>query len=146
LLPLRFEVGRAITADYLDPIIDWLDAHPDEARRPIYTNSQLLAPYLEIRGRPPGSVYFLAGIDSIREEMLTNEANGQRATLRSFAENDLYGKTITHSVTPADIPAGALVVVRIESRTSRLLPDDVWAPHLEVLVDEGTYRIARMRD
>jgi hypothetical protein len=35
--------------------------------------------------------------------------------------------------------------VRVESRTSKLFPEEVWAPHLEMLVDTPTYRIARIR-
>jgi hypothetical protein len=144
MLPVRAEVGRALIASYLDPIVGWLEDHPEAARNPIYTNSQLLAPFLEARGRPPGTVFYLAGVDSIREQMLANEENGQRARLRTFAENDLYGKMITRSIAPEDLPAGSLFALRVESRLPLLLPDDLWAPHLEVLAESPHYRIARV--
>lgn len=146
LLPVRFEVGRALTAGYLDPIVEWLDAHPDQAREPIYTNSQLLAPFLEERGRPPGTVFYLAGVDSIREGMLMNEENGQRSRLLRFAKNDLYGKAILHAIAPGDLPPGSLLALRVESRLPVLLPDELWAPHLEVLAESLHYKIARVRD
>src|SRR5262249_41898501 len=58
LLPVRFEVGRALTAPYLDPMVQWLESHPDQANAPIYTNSQLLAPRLEANGRLPRAEVF----------------------------------------------------------------------------------------
>jgi hypothetical protein len=144
-MPLRFEVGRALTAPFMDPILDWLESHPAEANAPIYTNCQLLAPMLEARGREPGSVFYLAGVDSTREKMLVNEKNGQLARLRRLAESDLYGRAVTEQVSPADLPPGSLIVVRVETRLPLLLPDDVWGPRLQVLDQSPTYRIARFQ-
>jgi hypothetical protein len=62
-----------------------------------------------------------------------------------LAEQDLYGKAITHPVSPNDLASGSLLALRVESRLPLLLPEEVWAPHLEVLVDTPTYRIARLR-
>jgi hypothetical protein len=145
LMPLRFEVGRALTASYLDPMVEWLDDHPKEASAPIYTNSQLLAPLLEGRGRTPGSVFYLAGVDSVREEMLTNEKNGQRSRLHRLAQDDLYGRAVTHAIEPDDLPGGALLALRVETRLPLLIPEELWAPHLEVLAESPHYRLARVR-
>jgi hypothetical protein len=146
LLPIRFEVGRALTASYLDPMVEWLDEHPEQSAAPIYTNSQLLAPFLEGRGRPPGTVFFVIPIDATREEVLTNDQNGQRQRLLRLAREDFYGKSIAGPLTPDDLPANALLALRVESRLPLLFPDEVWAPHLEVLAESPHYRIARLRD
>jgi hypothetical protein len=147
LLPVRFEVGRSITASYLDPVVRWLQSHPAEANAPIYTNSQLLAPFLELRGRSPeGGVVFVAGVNMSHElSYLTNGNNGQRERLEHLAATDLYGKTIVAPVMPDDLTAGALLVMRVESRLPLLFPDEVWGPRLEVIADSQQYRIARLR-
>ena len=147
LLPVRFEIGRAITAPYLDPIVEWLQAHPAEAAAPIYTNSQLLAPFLENRGRPPGAgVFFVVGVEMVREELfLTNPNNGQRERLIRVGSTDLYGKTIVGLVRPDDLPPGSLLALRVESRLPLLFPEAVWAQRLEVLAESPLYRIARLR-
>jgi hypothetical protein len=147
LLPVRFEIGRAITAPYLDPIVQWLRSHPAEATAPIYTNSQLLAPFLEARVRPArADISFVAGIDMVRELLLlTDPDNGQRERIRRLCATDLYGKTILGPITPDDVPVDSLLALRVESRLPLLFPDAVWAPRLEVLAESPQYRIARLR-
>ncbi len=144
LLPVRTEAGRFDTAPYLDLIAEWLRAHPEEANTPIYTNAQLLAPFVEARGRPPGTIFHVAGVDTSREQMLINHHNGQLEHLTRMAEKELYGRTIFRSVTPDDLPPGSLLALRVEIRLERLFPASVWGPRLKVLAESPEYRIARL--
>ena len=142
LIPVRAETTRARMAPYLAPIVSWLDRNPEFSNRTIYTNSQLLAPFLESRGRPPGTVYYLPGRDMMREQQLTNPNNGQRARLQRFAREDLYGKLIIRPVHPTELPEGTIVAMRKDIRIEQVFPEPVWQPHLKVLDDSDQHRIA----
>ncbi len=147
LLPIRSEVSRPITAPYLDPMAEWLRSHPTEVTGPIYTNSQLLAPFLEARGYLPRTeVFFVAGIDTVHElVLLTNPDNGQRERIRHLCAADMYGKTILGPLAPDDLPAGSLLALRDDVRLPLLLPAAMWTPRLELLVETPDYWIARLR-
>jgi hypothetical protein len=147
LLPVRFEVGRALTAAYLDPMVDWLESHPSEAANPIYTNSQLLAPFLYARGHPAyKNVSFVVSSEMIHELLfLTNADNGQRERILRLGMENLYGKSVVGPVTPDALPGGSLLALRLENRLPLLFPDEVWAPRLEVLAESPRFRIARLR-
>lgn len=145
ILPVRFEVGRAITAAYLDPMVEWLEAHPGEAAGPIYSNSQLLAPFLENRGWAAGSIYFMTGVDMWKEGELLNQANGQFERIGRLARSDLYGRGVMAPFAPEDVPDGALFALRVDRRLPLVLPEAVWGPHLEVLAESPQFRIARFR-
>ncbi|MFI5365361.1 MAG: hypothetical protein ACHQ4J_07030 [Candidatus Binatia bacterium] len=145
LLPIRLDVGRTITAQYLDPMVDWLRAHGDRISGPVLTNSQLLAPFVEGR-LARVDVRFVVPIEMSREiALLTNPANGQRDRIRRLCETDLYGRTLFAPITPEDVPPNALLALRVEPRLSILLPEAVWGPRLQVLEETPQYRIARMR-
>lgn len=143
ILPVRFEVGRAITASYLDPVVGWLESHPEEADVPIYTNSQLLAPFLESRGWPTQRIFFLTGVDMTHEALLVNPNNDQLERIGRLAKSDLYGRAVLGPFSPADVPDGSLFALRMDSRLGLLLPESIWGPHLEVLTQSREYRIAR---
>lgn len=149
LLPVRHDVGRRITASYLDPIAEWLEAHPEVATddTPIYTNSQMLAPFLEGRGHAPkAGIYFVTGADMSNElNHLTNPENGQLEILRNLAATDLYGRTIEGPLSPDDLPPNALLAFRVESRLHIVFPKEVWDPRLEVLADTKRFRVAKLR-
>jgi hypothetical protein len=144
LLPIRLDVGRTMTAPYLEPMADWLRAHRDQISGPVLTNSQLLAPFVE--GRLAGvDVRFVVPIEMSREmALLSNPANGQRDRIRRLCETDFYGRTLFAPITPEDVPPDALLALRIEPRLSILLPEAVWGPRLQVLEETPQYRIARM--
>lgn len=145
LLPVRFEVGRAITASYLDPMVEWLESHPEEARKPIFTNSQLLGPFLEGRGWSGGAVNFMTGVDMTKEGELLNHANGQYERVGRLARSDLYGRGVMAPFTPADVPEQALFALRVDRRLPLVLPDSVWGEHLDLLAESPEYRVARFR-
>lgn len=144
-LPRQDEVTRSATAPYLDPMIAWLDEHPELDRFPLYTNAQLLAPQLE-RLATPREVYVMAGIDMARELVsLTNPDNGQRERIRYFAATDLYGRMLLPPFAPDDLPSNALLVLRVEPRLSLLLPEVAWSSRLEILTETPRIRMARIR-
>jgi hypothetical protein len=123
----------------------WLRDHPDARVRPIYTNAQLLAPFVEGR-LAVGDIYHVAGIDMVRElNMLSNPHNGQRDRLRRLCAADLYGKTIFAPIVPEDLPHDALLALRMDERLPLLLPASVWSERLEVLAETTDYRIAQLR-
>jgi hypothetical protein len=144
LLPLRTQLTQADTAKYLAPMAEWLEAHPQEGAGPIYTNAQLLAPFLE-QHLPGADVHHMAAPDIAREQVLTNEANGQRDRLLRLAGTNLYGKTLWPPFTPDDFPANAIFALRNDARLPLVLPPDVWGPRLEMLVQTPDYQIARLR-
>jgi len=145
VLPLRTEVTRAATAAYLKPMFAWLQAHPEQSRAPIYTNAQLLAPFLEWH-LPHADVYHMAGIDMVREVvLLTNPDNGQRDRIRQLCAIDLYGKTLFAPITPEALPNNALLALREDARLPLLLPETIWKPRLELLVKTPEFWIARLR-
>jgi len=144
LLAVRREVGRTQTAPYLEPMSQWLATHRAQLAGPILTNSNMLAAFLE--SRVPGlDVRFVAGPEMTREVVLTNAANGQRERIRRLAENNFYGRGMFASITPDDVPPGALLVLRNDVRLSTLLPEAVWGGRLDVLEATPQYRIARLR-
>ncbi len=145
VLPLRTELTQADTARYLAPMTAWLKGHPQERAAPIYTNAQLLAPYLE-HHLPGTDVYHMAGPDMVRELALsTDESNGQRERLLRLSRTDCYGKTLWPPFTPDDLPADAILALRSDARLPLLLPPAVWGPRLEPLVQTPDYQIARLR-
>jgi len=145
LLTIRRDVGRTVTAPFLDPMLDWLQAHPEQLTGPLLTNSQLLAAFAEQR-LPDLDIRFVAGSD-ISGDMtqLSNPANGQRQAILRLCATDLYGRTLFAPIDPDDVPPGALLALRVEKRLPLLLPEAVWGPRLEILADTPLFRIARVR-
>jgi hypothetical protein len=144
VLPLRTQLTQADTARYLAPMTAWLKTHPEAQAVPIYTNAQLLAPFLAHR-LPGADVHHMATPDIARELVLTNEANGQRDRLLRLVRANLYGKTLWPPFTPEDLPANAILALRNDVRLPLLLPPAVWGPRLEPLVQTPDYQIARLR-
>jgi hypothetical protein len=141
-LALRTDVARP---RYLDLIAGWLTEHRDEWTGPIYTNAQLLAPFVA-RRFPGTEIYHMAGVDIANGlVLLTNTENGQRDRIRRLASADLYGKTLFPPINPEDLPARALIALRDDVRLPLLLPDSVWSGQLEMLVEDPDYKIARLR-
>jgi hypothetical protein len=144
LLPIRLEVGRSVTAQYLDPMVDWLRAHRQLISGPVLTNSQLLSAYAE-RRLSGVDVRFVVPIEMSRDlTLLSNPANEQQARIRDLCTTDLYGRTLSAPITPDDVPAGSLLALRVESRLPLLLPEAVWGGRLDVLEDTPQFRIARV--
>ncbi len=145
VLPLRTQLTQADTAKYLAPMTAWLKTHPQERTAPIFTNAQLLAPFLE-HHLPGADVHHMAGPDMVRElAVSTNEGNGQRDRLLRLSRTDFYGKPMWPPSTPEDLPANAILALRNDARLALLLPPDVWGPRLEPLVQTPDYQIARLR-
>jgi hypothetical protein len=144
VLPLRTQLTQTDTAKYLTPMTAWLKAHPQERAAPIYTNAQLLAPFLE-HHLPGADVYHMAAPDMARELVLTNEANGQRDRLLRLSRANLYGKTLWPPITPEDLPGNAILALRNDARLPLILPPAVWGSRLEPLVQTPDYQIARLR-
>lgn len=145
VLPIRRDVGRSTMAAYLDPMAEWLSAHPDQITGPVLTNSQLLAAFLQ--SRMPGlDVRFVAWNDIVRDLMgLSNPANGQRDRIRHLCDTDLYGRMQFGPIAPEDVPPNALLALRAEDiRLPRLLPEAAWRSRLEVLEATPRIRIARV--
>lgn len=147
LWPVHVDVGRKVTAPYLDPAVAWIEQNQDVMSPAAYTNMQLLAPFLKVRGiSPRTSVHMLLG-DDMRDEInsLTNSANGQRQRLWKLAESNFYGRGVVNPVSPADLPAGSLVFQRKSIRLSVHFPQEIWGEHLETLFEDPWFRVARVR-
>jgi hypothetical protein len=145
ILPVHRDVGRSVTAPYLDPLLDWLRAHPEQISGPVLTNSQLLSAFLESR-LPDVDVRFIVPPEMSRDlVMLSNPANGQQDWIRRVSENDFYGRTLFAPFAPDEIPPNALFALRVDPRLSILLPETVWGTRLDVLEDTPQIRIARLR-
>jgi hypothetical protein len=144
IVPIRRDIGRTITAAYLDPLVDWLRAHHDRIIGPVVTNSQLLASFAEHR-LPRVDVWFLISQEISRDLLtLSNPANGQQDRIRHLCETDFYGHGMFLPITPEDVPPGSLLALRADARLPLLLPDAVWGSRLEVIEDTPQYRIARV--
>jgi hypothetical protein len=145
LLPVHRDVGRSVTAPYLDPLLDWLRAHPEQISGPVLTNSQLLSAFLENR-LPDVDVRFIVPPEMSRDlVMLSNPANGQQDWIRRVSENDFYGRTVFTPLDPEQVPPNALFALRVDPRLSILLPEAVWGTRLEMLESTPQIRIARVR-
>jgi len=144
VLPLRTQLTQPDTAKYLAPMTAWLKTHPQERAAPIYTNAQLLAPFLEHQ-LPGADVHHMAAPDMADEMLLTNERNGQRDRFLQLSATNLYGKTVWPPITPDDLPGNAILALRNDVRLALILPPDVWGPRLETLVQTPDFQIARLR-
>jgi hypothetical protein len=143
LMPLRTDVGRP---SYLGPMLAWLQAHPEHRGDRIYTNAQLLAPYLE--SRVPGiDVHYMLGNEMTYEtKFLINVENGQLDRIGKLSATEFYGKHVLPPFAPENFPDNALLVLRVDNhRLGQLLPDATWAARLEVIEDTPHYRMARIR-
>lgn len=143
LLPLRTDVGRAADAKYLGPMVAWLMAHPAQITGPIYTNSQLLGPFLE-RRLPGADVVHMAGPEMVRGLGIGNPNNGQRERIWEVARG-LYGKTLFAPIAPDDLPGNALLVIDVTVRVPSLLPPATWSSRLDVLAETPDFFVARLR-
>jgi hypothetical protein len=146
-LPMRLGIARAEAAPYLPAMANWLRVHPEQARGPVYTNSQLLASYLEGSGHVPGAdVRFLMGVDQYFDVVqMSDQHNGQREDLRRAMRLDLYGHGVTpDAVAPESMPEDATFALREDRRLEMLLPAATWTRHLELLESGPGYRIMRL--
>jgi hypothetical protein len=144
VLPLRTQLTQADTARYLVPMTEWLKTHPQAQAAPIYTNAQLLAPFLE-RHLPGADVHHMAAPDMTLDFALTNERNGQRDRLLRLYKSNLYGHTLWPPITPEDLPGNAILALRNDVRLPLILPPEVWGSRMETLVQTPDYQIARLR-
>ena len=134
-----------MTAPYLDPLLDWLRAHPEQISGPVLTNSQLLSAFVENR-LPEVDVRFIVPPEMSRDlVMLSNPANGQQDWIRRVSEDDFYGRTLFAPLDSDELPPNALFALRVDPRLSILLPEAVWETKLEVLESTPQIRIARVR-
>jgi hypothetical protein len=140
-LPLRTELA---VPKYLDPLVAWLQAHPEDITGPIYTNGQIVAPLLAQR-LPDADVRYVAGFDVLAYVELANADNGQRDRIRDLMAVDLYGKMIAPPIAPGDLPNNALLALRSDRRLDLLFPPAIWSSRLDVLAEGPDYRIARLR-
>jgi hypothetical protein len=144
LLPIHRDVGRSLTASYLEPMVDSLRRHRDRISGPVLTNAQLLSSFAESR-LPGADVRFVVPIDMSRDMvLLTNPANGQREEIHRLCETAFYGRTLFGPIRPDDVPADAVFALRVEPRLQLLLPEEVWGSRLEVLEETPVYRLARV--
>jgi hypothetical protein len=144
LLPVRVDITRTVAAKYLDGMVEWIDQHPELHKRPIYTNAQLIGPYLE-RHLPGLRIYHVAGEDMVRElTMLTNPRNGQRERILQLSRDNLYGQTLFGPIHPEDLPPDALLLLREDARLPQFLPDAVWAGRLIWIEKAQQFRVAQL--
>jgi hypothetical protein len=145
-LPMRLGIVREELGPYLPAMAAWLRSHPERARGAVYTNSPLLAFYLEGSGGIRGvDVRFMMGVDQYFDVIeMSDPANGQRAALRRMIALDLYGRGVTpDTLSPGSVPDDATFALRRDRRLGFLLPDATWSPHLEPLEEGSQYRILR---
>lgn len=139
---------RSYMAPYLDPMAAWLRAHPDTARGPIYTNSQTLEAFTQLRrDLPPVDVRFLVGFDHLEGTLeLSDTHNGQADAIRRLIERSFYGRgIIARALRPADVAPGTYFLLRLDRRLDITLPPEIWKDRLEILQESGGARIARLR-
>ena len=139
---------RTYMAPYLDPMAAWLRAHPDAAPGPIYTNSQTLEAFTQLRADlPPVDVRFLIGFDHLEGTLeLSDPHNGQREAIRRLTAQSFYGRgLIARELRPDDVPPGTYFLLRLDRRLDITLPPETWRDRLEILEETGGARIARLR-
>ncbi|MCX4241959.1 hypothetical protein [Paraliomyxa miuraensis] len=151
--PVVFGDGARIARHQHSPTLDRmvlrLREHPDWAGRPIYTNEPLLAEMFERGGGLPGStVHYLVQADQLHElTSLSNPNNGQRQALLQALRLGFYGAPVMpDELTPSAVPAGAVFVLREDSRLALVMPPELWDPLLEVVYPGGGMTIALRRE
>jgi hypothetical protein len=87
----------------------------------------------------------MMGVDQYFDVIaMSDAANGQRDALRRIIPLDFYGHGVPpDALTPESVPENATFALRLDSRLGLLLPDAIWAPHLEAVEEGPRYRILR---
>ncbi len=140
------QISRQDTAAYLDPMEEWLRANGDAIEGPVYTNSQMIEAFAELRDLPLSDVRFLIAFDHQEGiDNLTNPHNGQREAILRLMEQRFYGHgVIADSLQPDDLAPGTLFLLRVDRRLDITLPPSIWGDRLEVLFERDAARVARL--
>jgi hypothetical protein len=102
-------------------------------RRDVYTNSKMLAPYLERTNLLPGARvrYMLPADIFITLNSMTNPNNGQRDALLEALPRATFGAVVLPGDLDTErVPDGTLFLNIEDERTDMILPPARWAPHL----------------
>jgi len=146
-LQMREEVLAALPVKdpTLASIAAWIEANPSSIRGEIYTNHQLLGPYLARRDRAPtiARVRFMLAVDHHFELVhLSNPANGQRAAVLNAIPAATFGDVVPpEELDPARVPPGTLFVLIDDARTKQILPPETWAQKLRPIHEAGAFSI-----
>jgi hypothetical protein len=135
-----------ITDPTLEPMAAWIEANPGSIKGEIFTNQQLLGPYLEQRGSFSGArprVRFMLAVDHHFELVhLSNPANGQRAAVIDAIPRGVFGAVVLpEALDPAKTPAGTVFILIDDSRTNQILPPETWGRKLRPIHEAGDFSI-----
>ncbi|MDI1449535.1 hypothetical protein [Polyangium sp. 6x1] len=128
----------------LAPIAAWLEENPIAAGREIYTNHQLLVPYLARTQRGPAArARFLLAVDHHFELVhLSNPANGQRAAVLDAIPRAVFGDVVPpEQLDPAIVPPGTVFVLIDDARTKQILPPETWGQKLQPIHAGQGFRV-----
>lgn len=136
VLPLHLKddlfTSFPVRDETLEPIAAWLDANAPKAE--VYTNHQLLAPYLRRTERSVGAqIKFMLAVDHRFELVhLSNPANGQRAAVLDAIPRSVFGAVVQpEPLDPNSVPSGTLFILIDDARTKEILPPERWSKRLK---------------
>jgi len=129
----------------LPRLADTLEGRRNELGAEIFTNHQLLGPYLQRKNRLEDvRVKFLLAADHHFELVhLTNPKNGQRAAILDAVPRGIFGDVVMpEALDPSKIKAGTTFVLVDDPRTKLILPPAVWSAHLKTIAKSDGVTIA----
>jgi len=128
LFPLRDRSLASLAA--------WLATNPTKGE--VYTNHQLLVPYLVRTDNPLASrTKFMLAADHRYELVhLSNPANGQRAVVLDVVPRAVFGNVVhPEELDPDRVRPGTFFVLTNDTRTQQILPTDRWKSRLKSIAD-----------
>jgi hypothetical protein len=126
----------------VEPIAAWLEAHANELKGEVYTNHQLLGPYLQRSGQTIGAqTKFMLAVDHHFELIhLSNPANGQRAAVLDAIPRSVFGPFVPpEALDPKVVQPGTMFVLIDDVRTKQIFPPERWNERLRVIHQEGGF-------
>lgn len=141
-LRAEFVAQFPLTDGTLAPIAAWLDAHPPQSD--VYTNHQLLVPYLVRTDHPLASrTKFLLAADHYFELVhLSNPRNGQTAAVLDAIPRSVFGSVVyPEELDPDRVRPGTLFVLIDDARTQQILPPERWNSHLKEVTPNSGFHV-----
>lgn len=137
-------VELPVTDPTLEPMAAWIEANSSLIQGDIYTNQQLLGPYLEPRKTRLGArVRFMLAVDHHFELVhLSNPANGQRAAVLDAIPRAVFGDVVLpEALDPAKIAPKTVLILIDDARTKQILPRAVWGRRLRSIHEAGDFSV-----
>jgi hypothetical protein len=123
-------------------VTQWLEEHAPPGE--IYTNHQLLAPYMVRQGHPLASrtKFMLAADHQFELVHLSNPANGQRAAVLDAIPKAVFGAVVyPEELDPARVRPGTWFVLINDVRTDQILPPERWKSRWKSITETDGIRV-----